>query len=204
MKPTRKATIGINLVDIFKNTTESDPTSLLEIDRFKAKIIDIWSRMLKETYAQYYDEDSEDSPSMEEFMEVNALKFSDEPEPVSELDSIMEMLDTIMDSDEELEEVKSEGKAPTYKGSELKSNNEKGKTEATTYEFESKTTKTPSDSRSGVKGGSYEGTPSGGISKKKADTVIRKYTPLIEEIKDELRSLADRQRIGRRKMRFRL
>jgi len=191
-------------VDIFKNTIESDSTSLLEIDRFKAKIIEIWSRMLKETYAQYYDEDSEDSPSMEEYMEQNALKFSDEPEPESELDSIMEMLDTLMDSGEELEEVGSEGKAPTYNGNGLKSHNEKGKTEATVYEFESKTTKTPSDSRSGIKGGSYEGTPSGKISKKKDDTVIRKYTPLIEEIKDELRSLADRQRIGRRKMRFRL
>ena len=191
-------------MDIFKNTTESDSTSLLEIDRFKAKIIDIWSRMLKETYAQYYDEDSEDSPSMEEFMEVNALKFSDEPEPETELDSIMEMLDTLMDSKEELEEVKSDGKAPTYKGSELKSNNEKGKTEATVYEFESKTTKTPSDSRSGVKGGSYEGTPSGKISKKKDDPVITKYSPLLEQIRDELRSLTDRRRIGRRKMRFRL
>ena len=160
--------------------------------------------MLEETYAQYYDEDSEDSPSMEEFMEENALKFSDEPEPETELDSIMEMLDTLMDSSEELEEVKSDGKAPTYKGSELKSNNEKGKTEATVYEFESKTTKTPSDSRSGVKGGSYEGTPSGKISKKKDDPVITKYSPLLEQIRDELRSLTDRRRIGRRKMRFRL
>ena len=160
--------------------------------------------MLEETYAQYYDEDSEESPSFEEFMEENALKFSDEPEPETELDSIMEMLDTLMDSSEELEEVKSDGKAPTYKGSELKSNNEKGKTEATVYEFESKTTKTPSDSRSGVKGGSYEGTPSGKISKKKDDPVITKYSPLLEQIRDELRSLADRQRIGRRKMRFRL
>ena len=191
-------------MDIFKNTTESDSTSLLEIDRFKAKIIDIWSRMLKETYAQYYDEDSEDSPSMEEFMEENALKFSDEPEPETELDSIMEMLDTLMDSSEELEAVESDGKAPTYKGSELKSNNEKGKVEATVYEVKSKTTKTPSDSRSGVKGGSYEGTPSGKISKKKDDPVITKYSPLLEQIRDELRSLADRQRIGRRKMRFRL
>ena len=150
--------------------------------------------MLKETYAQYYDEDSEDSPSMEEFMEENALKFSDEPEPESELDSIMEMLDTLMDSGEELEEVKSEGKAPTYNGNGLKSNNEKGKVEATVYEFESKTTKTPSDSRSGVKGGSYEGVPSGKISKKKDDPVIRKYSPLIEEFIDELKRIADRHR----------
>jgi len=188
-------------VDILKDTTESNTTSLLEIDRFKAKIIEIWSRMLRETYSQYYDEDSEDSPSIDEFLEENALKFSDEPEPESELDSIMEMLDTIMDSDEELKRVESEDKAPTYKGSELKSNNEKGKTEATVYEFKSKTTKTPGDSRSGIKGGSYEGTPSGKISKKKDDPVITKYSPLIEQLKDELRSLADRRRLARRKMR---
>jgi hypothetical protein len=141
---------------------------------------------------------------MEEFLEQNALKFSDEPEPESELDSLMNMLDTLMDSSEELEEVESEGKAPTYKGSKLKSHNEKGKTEATTYEFESKTTKTPGDSRSGVKGGSYEGTPSGKISKKKNDTVITKYSPLIEQIREEIKSLQSRQNIGRRKMRFRL
>ena len=190
-------------MDIFKNTTESDSTSLLEIDRFKAKIIDIWSRMLKETYAQYYDEDSEDSPSMEEFMEVNALKFSDEPEPESELDSIMEMLDTLMDSGEELEEIESEGKAPTYNGSGLKTHNEKGKKEATVYEFESKTTKTPSDSRSGVKGGSYESTPNGKISKKKDDPVITKYSPLLKQIRDEVKSLADRQAIGKRRQLFR-
>jgi len=204
VKQTRKAIIGINLVDIFKDTTESNTASLLEIDRFKAKIIEIWSRMLRETYSQYYDEDSEDSPSIDEFLEVNALKFSDEPEPESELDSIMEMLDNLMESSEELEEVESEGKAPTYKGSELKSNNEKGKIEKTTYEFKSKSSKTPDDSQSRVPGGSYEGTPSGGISKKRSPQVIRKYSPLVKEIKEEIRSLADRQRIGRRKMRFRL
>ena len=191
-------------MDIFKDTTESNTASLLEIDRFKAKIIEIWSRMLRETYSQYYNEESDDSPSIDEFLEENALKFSDEPEPESELDSIMEMLDTLMESSEELEEVESEGKAPTYKGSELKSNKEKGKTEATVYEFKSKTTKTPSDSRSGVKGGSYEGTPSGKISKKKDDPVITKYSPILEQIRDEVKSLADRRRIGRRKQLFRL
>jgi len=181
-------------VDIFKNTTDSDPASYLEIDRFKAKIIEIWSMMLQETYALYYDEDSEDSPSIEEFMEENELKFSDEPEPENELDSIMEMLEGLLEPDEELEEVQSEGKAPTYKGSELESNNEKGKTEATVYEFKSKTTKTPEDSRSGVKGGSYEGVPSGKISKKKDDPVITKYTPLIKEFIDELKRIADAHR----------
>ena len=159
--------------------------------------------MLEETYAQYYDEDSEDSPSFAEFMEENALKFSDEPEPETELDSIMEMLDSLMDSGEELEAVESDGKAPTYNGNGLKSHNEKGKIEATTYEFKSKTTKTPNDSRSGVKGGSYEGTPNGKITKKKDGKVITKYSPLLEQIRDEVKSLADRQAIGKRRQLFR-
>ena len=189
-------------MDILKNTTESDSTSLLEIDRFKAKILEIWSMMLNETYSQYYD-DSEDSPSMAEFLEQNALKFSDEPEPESELDSIMEMLDSLMDSGEELEEVESKGKAPTYKGDELKSNNEKSETEATDYEFQHKNTKTPEDSRSRGKGGSYEGTPSSQISKKKDDKVIRKYSPILEQIKEEIASLQSRQNIGKRRQLFR-
>jgi hypothetical protein len=195
--------IGINSVDIFKDTI-NDSTDSLEIERFKAKIRELWSRMLDEVYDKYYDIEDEDTLSKEEFIQQNDIKFANEPEPESELDSIMEMLDGLMDSDEDIDSLQSDGKATTYKGSQLKSNNEKGKTEATTYEFKNKNTKTPSDSRSGVKGGSYEGTPSGKISKKKDDQVITKYSPLIEEIKDELRALADRQRIGRRKMRFRL
>ena len=191
-------------MDIFKDTCEEHTGTSLELERFKAKIREIWSMMLAETYKLQYNSEDEESMSEEEYMEHNALRFADEPEPESELDSIMEMLEGLLEPDEELESVQSEGKAPTYKGSGLKSNNEKGKTEATVYEFKSKTTKTPSDSRSGVKGGSYEGTPSGKISKKKDDPVITKYSPLLEQIRDELRSLADRRRIGRRKMRFRL
>ena len=191
-------------MDIFKDSCEEHTGTSLELERFKAKIREIWSRMLVETYKLDYDSEDEDSMSEEEYIEHNALRFADEPEEETELDSLMEMLDGLLDPKEELEEVESKGKAPTYKGSELKSNNEKGKIEATVYEVKSKTTKTPNDSRSGVKGGSYEGTPSGKISKKKDDPVITKYSPLLEQIRDELRSLADRRRIGRRKMRFRL
>ena len=192
-------------MDIFKDTIEkSDTSSLLEIDRFKARIMEIWSRMLQETYEQYYDEDNEDTPSIDEFREENALKFANDPEPETELDSLMDMLDGLMESDEEHEDIKSEAKAPTYGGKQLKSNNEQSKTEATNYEYEHASSKTPSESRSGVKGGSYEGTPSGRISKKKSDTVVTKYSPLIKEVQEQIRSLTDRQRIGRRKLRFRL
>ena len=191
-------------MDIFKDSCEEHTGTDLELERFKAKIREIWSRMLVETYKLHYDPEDEDSMSEEEYIEHNALRFADEPEEETELDSLMDMLEGLLDPQEELEGVESKGKAPTYKGSELKSHNEKGKVEATVYEFKSKATKTPSDARSGGKGGSYEGTPSGKISKKKDDPVITKYSPLLEQFRDELKSLADRQRIGRRKMRFRL
>ena len=192
-------------MDIFKDTVEtSDTSSLLEIDRFKARIMEIWSRMLKETYDQYYDEDDEDALSIDDFFAENALKFANDTEPETELDSLMDMLDGLMDEDEELENVQTDGKAPTYSGKQLSAHNESSKTEATNYEYKHSSSKTPSDSRSGVKGGSYEGTPSSRISKKKTDTVVTKYAPLIEQLKEEIRSLEDRQKIGRRKMRFRL
>jgi len=191
-------------MDIFSSTVDTDSADLLEIDRFKAKIIDIWSRMLKECYSHYYDVEDEDSPSIDEFMEQNALKFANDPEPESELDTLMDMLDGLMDSDEELEGVKSEGKAPTYGGKQLTSHNESSKTEKTDYEYNHKSTKTPKESSSGVKGGSYDGATSSQISKRKDAQVITKYSPLVKEIKDELIALVDRQRIGRRKMRFRL
>ena len=191
-------------MDIFEDSCDHDSTDNLEIERFKAKIREIWSRMLDETYSANYKEEDEDAPTKEEYMAHNALKFADEPEEETELDSLMDMLDGLMDEDEELESVQSEGKAPKYGSSSLKSNNEKGKVEATVYEVNHSSSKTPSDSRSGGKGGSYEGTPSGGISKKKDDKVVTKYQPLIEQLKEEIRSLTDRQRIGRRKMRFRL
>ena len=192
-------------MDIFKDTIEkSDTSSLLEIDRFKARIMEIWSRMLNETYSEYYDENDEETPSIDEFLAENALSFASDPEPETELDSLMDMLDGLMDSDEEHEDIKSEAKAPTYSGKQLKSNNEQNKKEATEYDYKHKSTKTPGDSKTGVKGGSYEGTPFGGISKKKNDKVITKYSPLIKEIQEEIKSLTERQRIGRRKLRFRL
>ena len=104
--------------------------------------------MLTECYSHYYDEDDKDSPSMDEFMEANALKFANDPEPESELDTLMDMLDGLMDEDEELESVQAEGKAPTYGGKQLSSHNESSKTEKTNYEYNHKSTKTPKESSS--------------------------------------------------------
>ena len=108
-----------------------------------------------------------------------------------------------LDSGEELEEVKTEGKAPTYGSSTLKSNNEQGKKEAGVYEFKHTTTKTPGDNRSGAKGGSYEGTPSGSIPKRKDAKVIRSFSPMVQSFKEELIALKERQAIGKRRQLFR-
>lgn len=186
-------------MDIFKDTCDHDSVETLELERFKTKLKEIWMRMVEETYAKFPDADMD----LEHYKEHNALKFADEPEQESEIDNLMAMLEDLLDPKEELEDVASEGKAPSYGSSSLKSNNEKGKVEATTYEFKHTSSKTPSDSRSGSKGGSYEGTPSGSISKKKDDRVIRSFSPMAESLKEELRALVERQAIGKRRKMFR-
>ena len=70
-------------------------------------------------------------------------------------------------------------------------------------QYKHTTTKTPSDSRSGGKGGSYEGTPSGKLSKGKDARVIRSFSPMAEQLKEELKDLASRQAIGKRRILFR-
>lgn len=186
-------------MDIFEDTCDHDSVENLELERFKVKLREIWSRFLDECYDKYPDADMD----LEHYKEHNALKFADEPEQESELDNLLAMLDELMDSGEELEEVKSEGKAPTYGSSSLKANNEQGKKEAGVYEFKHTTTKTPGDSRSGGKGGSYEGTPSGSISKRKDSRVIRSFSPMAQSLKEELIALSERQAIGKRRQLFR-
>ena len=73
----------------------------------------------------------------------------------------------------------------------------------TNYEYKHANSKTPNDSRSRSKSGSYEGTPSGQISKRKDAKVIRNFSPMAEKLQDELRELIDRQRIGKRRQLFR-
>ena len=188
----------INLVDIFKDTCDHDSVENLELDRFKEKLREIWMHVLEETYAQYPDMDMD----MEHYKEHNALKFADEPEQESEIDNLMSMLDELMMNPEE-EGIKSEGKAPSYGSTSLKSNNETGKKEVTSYEFKHANTKTPSDSRSGSKGGSYVGTPSGSIPKHTDAKIIRSFSPMAESLKEELRALVERQAIGKRRQLFR-
>ena len=103
----------------------------------------------------------------------------------------------------ELESVSSDSKAPTYSGSQLKANNEKGKIEATTYESKHAMTKTPGDTKTSVKSSTY-GVQSGKIAPRKDAKVIRSFAPMAEMMRDELTALKVRQNIGRRRELFRL
>ena len=186
-------------MDIFEDSCDHNSVENLELERFKEKLREIWTRVLEETYAKYPDADMD----MEHYKEHNALKFADEPEQETEIDNLMSMLDELMNPLEEEEGIKSEGNAPKYGSSSLKSNNEAGKKEATSYEYKHTSTKTPSESSSRVQGGSYAGTPSGSISKKKDDKVIRSFSPMAESLKEELIALKERQAIGKRRQLFR-
>ncbi len=70
--------------------------------------------MLVETYKLNYDSEDEDSMSEEEYIEHNALRFADEPEEETELDSLMDMPDGLLDPKEELEEVLEESKEEEF------------------------------------------------------------------------------------------
>jgi len=178
----------------------------LEIDRIKDKIRAIWTQVIHAEYKEQYGnqkEDTEDYVSLEDYIKENQLYFPGDTKPENEVDGIVKMLEDMFDDKEDLDSVKSEGKAPTYGGSQLKANNEKGKIEATTYQVEHTTTKTPGDSQSLAKSSTYE-SHSGKIAPRKDSQVKRNYSPMIKKIVDELLELDERQGIGRRKMLFRL
>ena len=178
----------------------------LELDRIKDKLRSIWNAVITAEYNEQYSnqkEDSDDYVSMEDYIKEFQLYFPGDDRPENEVDGIVEMLENMFNDKEELEPVAKEGKAPTYGGSQLKANNEKGKIEATVYEVKHASTKTPSDSQSSAKSSTYE-QHTGKIAPRKDARVIRSFSPMAESMIEELRSLKDRQNIGRRRMLFRL
>ena len=196
-------------LDIFEDSTRPSIStgSSLELDRIKDKIRSIWNSIIVAQYNEEYKNqktEDEDYVAMEDYVEDNRLYFPGEEQPESEVDSILSMLDTMFDDKEELEPISKEGNAPTYQGSQLKSNNEKGKIDATTYEVKHTSTSTPSDSRSTTKAGAYDKPSSGKIAQRTDSAVKRSYAPIIEKIIEELLSLEERQTMGRKKQFARL
>ena len=143
---------------IFEDTTQDTTSSSLELDRFKEKIREIWGRLLESTYRD------DGLMSKDEYLESNALKFDSDPQPENEVDSLLSLLDELLENKDEIHVLKSEGKAPTYKGDSLKEHNQKRKIDKTMYDDAHSSTKTPTDSRKVLKTHSQED-PTGGMMK---------------------------------------
>jgi hypothetical protein len=147
-------------MDIFKDSThESSVSNSLEIDRIKARVISVWNQLMAATYEIEYknqSSDDEDYVSLESFMEDNKLTFAGEQEEQSEIDSLLEMFDDMLDPQEELEPIESEAKAPTYGSTNLPSHNESLKVPKGTYDGSHASTSIPKDSKDELKATKYE------------------------------------------------
>lgn len=190
------------MIDIFGDSCDG-----LELDRAKSQIRDIWNKIIVAEYNELYGhmkDDHDDYVSLEQYIQENQLFFPGDDKPESETENIIEMLEKMFDPQEELNPVSSEGKAPTYNGEQLKSHNEKGAVEATTYEVKYASTKTPKDSKSAVKSGTYNEPSKGKLTKRTDSEVRRSYRPMVDKIVEDLLSLDQRRRAGYAERRQRL
>ncbi len=174
-------------MDIFKDTTQDEEVSTsLELDRIKDKVRSIWNALLEQEFTKAA-ATQEDFDSSEEakanFMKENSLLFPGEEREADEADALLEMLDALLDEKEELDPVSKEGKAPTYGGKQLSSNNEKSKVEKTTYEVKHSATMTPKDSQNVAKTTTYD-KPKG--SKHLTSKTHERAKMNIDDIKDIL------------------
>jgi hypothetical protein len=186
---------------ILDNTADN-----LELSSFKEKIRLLYNDILEKIYKR---ENPGATPEeCAAYVEENGLKFPDEPvdtqEIDEEIDQLMNMLDT-MTPTEELElasELDMENKPKEYKGEELKSkNHEKGIKSEMKYIDDKMgglfSVKKDQRKRTATKAPQIS--TGSGIKRNTADAHKVEFAPLVEVFKDELKSLADRQRLGRKK-----
>tara|TARA_R110002167_G_scaffold22052_1_gene79237 strand:- start:371 stop:961 length:591 start_codon:yes stop_codon:yes gene_type:complete len=180
-------------MDIFKDSThESSVSNSLEIDRIKARVIGVWNQLMAATYEIEYknqSSDDEDYVSLESFMEDNKLTFAGEQEEQSEIDSLLEMFDDMLDPKEELEPIESEAKAPTYGSTNLPSYNESLKVPKGTYDGSHTSTSTPKDSKEELKATRYEEPEPG---KKLISKTHEVSAPTLQDLKDILKIERDK------------
>lgn len=188
-----------------------DSSSLLELSAFKKKIKKLYDEILERVFKA---ENPGASPEeVQAYVEENGLQFPDEVdtgESEEEIDNLMEMLDDMVDTDiqEPISDISTEDKPKEYKGNELTSkSHEKGELSETIKlkEHMGGLFQVKTDSRSKTRSKSLP-TPSSGSEIKRESNVPHPETfkPLVEKFRDELRSLADRQRSGVQQFRDRI
>ena len=104
-------------MDIFEDTCAHDSTSSIELDRIKDKIRSVWQQLIHASYEKEYKhqrDDDENYMTLEHYIEHNQLMFSGDEQPEDEVDDILKMLDEMLEPDEELEPVESNGKVQRH------------------------------------------------------------------------------------------
>ena len=187
-----------------------DSSNLLELDAFKKKIKRLYDEILERVYKA---ENPGASPEeVQAYVEENGLQFPDEvdtEEQEDEIDNLMDMLDDMVDTDvqEPVSALSTEDKPKEHKGDEPSSKSHEKGDKVETKDLKDKmgglfSVKTDERKRTSTKAPEI---PTGPVIKRDTATAHKtEFAPLVEKFRDELRSLADRQRSGVQQLRDRL
>jgi len=187
-----------------------DSSSLLELAAFKKKIKRLYDEILERVYKA---ENPGASPEeVQAYVEENGLQFPDEvdtEEQEDEIDNLMDMLDDMVDTDvqEPVSALSTEDKPKEHRGDELSSKSHEKGDKVETKDLKDKmgglfSVKTDERKRTSTKAPEI---PTGPVIKRDTSTAHKtEFAPLVEKFRDELRSLADRQRSGVQQLRDRL
>ena len=184
-----------------------DSSSRLELEAFKNKIKKLYDEILERTYKI---ENPGASPEeVAAYVEENGLEFPDDSvdEETSEVDNLMEMLDSMTEDQDMLEPVKDlsmENKPKEHTGKEPSSKSHEAGIKTETTEYKDRmgglfSVKTDERKRTATKAPQI---PTGKSIKRDTSTAQQiAFAPLVEQFKYELRSLSERQAAGVRHFR---
>ena len=183
-----------------------DSSSNLELEAFKKKIKKLYDEILERTYKI---ENPGASPEeVAAYVEENGLEFPDDSidEETNEIDNLMEMLDGLTEDDilESAQDLSTENKPKEYKGTEPSSKSHEAGLKVETTEYKDRmgglfSVKTDERKRTVTKAPQI---PTGKSIKRDTSTAHQiAFAPLVEQFKDELRSLSERQAAGVRHFR---
>ena len=187
-----------------------DSSSLLELAAFKKKIKRLYDEILERVYKA---ENPGASPEeVQAYVEENGLQFPDEmetEEQEDEIDNLMDMLDDMVDTDvqEPASALSTEDKPKEHRGAEPSSKSHEKGDKVETKDLKDKmgglfSVKTDERKRTSTKAPEI---PTGPVIERDTATAHKEtLAPLVEKFRDELRSLADRQRSGVQQLRDRL
>lgn len=177
-----------------------DSSSTLELDTFKEKIRTLYNSILEKTYRNINPAASPEEIAM--YVQENTLQFPDEQvEEDGEIDELMEMLDSMIPSDDTqpASEMEMEDSPKEHTGEQLQSKTHEKGEEILTKELQDKMGglfKTHTDERTVVRSKKPEDVTSKPIRRKTLDEHLVVYSPLVEEFKEELKGINARRIAG--------